>query len=180
MSTEQTPNATRLVSDYVGTLDNEWFPQDQNEDTTEERRALIFDGGNRGRGIGEAIIAEAKDYGFEPSTDDDGNDHSGMDDEHYHETTDEAIEFLNDLLSQTAFSFYLDGDFFFCETREIGEDAPGITPEEREALQAIDDADESEHRPGVGKIVCKHCNHLDCDYDCDESQVGGFEEEVEA
>jgi len=131
MSTEQTA-AQRLVSDYIGTLDNEWFPQDQNEDTTEERRALIFDGSNRGRAIGEAIISEAKDYGFEPATDDDGNDHSGMDDEHYHETTDEAIEFLNGLLGETSFSFYLDGDFFFCETRDKVEPEEDSEEEEPE------------------------------------------------
>ena len=106
--------AELLVEDYRSTLENlgsDWEPQDQNEDTTEERRFLVFHGSNRGRRIGEAIIAEAQHFGWQ----DEGAD---MDSEFYHETTDEAIGYLNALLHGTSFSFYLDGDFFFCETRD--------------------------------------------------------------
>ncbi len=43
--------------------------------------------------------------------------------------------------------------------------------------------DKYEHRKGAGKTECRYCGCKDCDYDCDESQAGGFnnddDEEIE-
>lgn len=103
----------QLIEDYKSTVERDsWEPQDQNEDTTEERRALIFDGDNRGRRIGEAIQSLALEYGW------DKDNYVEMDEEYYYDASDEAIAYLNSLLENTPYSFYQDEDFFFCETRD--------------------------------------------------------------
>jgi hypothetical protein len=58
-------------------------------------------------------------------------------------------------------------------------DLPGITNEERARLQAIDDADYSENRPGCGKIICKFCGRRGCDYACDGSQAAAGDDEAD-
>lgn len=36
---------------------------------------------------------------------------------------------------------------------------------------------DDKHRYGVGQIECPYCRDVNCDYDCDESQAGGFNDE---
>lgn len=90
---------------------DDWAPNTESD--CNERRILIFDGANRGRYIGEAVIRMAKDYGLELTTDAEGRTHDEADDEFYAETTDEAVDFLNELTAESDFSFaFEDGDFF--------------------------------------------------------------------
>jgi hypothetical protein len=35
-------------------------------------------------------------------------------------------------------------------------------------------ASADDHRPDAGKTPCEYCGQVGCDYDCDESQAGGF------
>jgi hypothetical protein len=36
--------------------------------------------------------------------------------------------------------------------------------------------DQDEHRADAGVTECQYCEEKDCDYSCDESQAGGFDQ----
>ena len=39
--------------------------------------------------------------------------------------------------------------------------------------------DENHNRVGLGTIECRYCGSKDCNFDCDESQAGGFQADPE-
>ncbi len=42
----------------------------------------------------------------------------------------------------------------------------------------VNEETDDDSRPGLGRDGCQYCGEVDCDYDCDESQAGGFDESV--
>lgn len=44
-----------------------------------------------------------------------------------------------------------------------------------ELQDELADVDVSGHRLGVGLVPCRYCGSASCDFDCDESQAGGFD-----
>jgi hypothetical protein len=131
------PAPQEFVNHCSATLSGEYFEKVQyyndifGNDGELVRSVLLFDGDTRGRGIVEPIIETAIDYGFEPSLDDKGNAHTGMDDEFSGEACDESIEFLNGLLQDTTMRVILDGSFYLYETKEDPNDSEKAELRER-------------------------------------------------